>query len=294
MNTGSTDGAVGDRGESVAPPPLPFHSVNEQGVVTHLVACRGCGYVLKGFTLAQVCPECGWPVSESVQGTGLFHTPPAYLRTLRSAILIILISLMVDIFPTFAVVILDIINDNFKMRWDLQPYHIAAEAISFVSNLVTVWGFWRFTTPDPTLSRTEQRTSAYWVLRIATIVAALSGFIETISTVLGIANGTRATGFMETMESVLSVLVYVLTAAWLSAAMHFVSAIAERVPDAPLARHAKIMVWLTWVLMFPGMLACFAGPIACVIYFFVAMVRLRAHIGRVLTQQEVRVEAGSA
>jgi hypothetical protein len=64
--------------------------------------------------------------------------------------LIILIALLIDIVPTFSVVILDIINDYFTMRWELGGrLHAAADAISFVANVVTVYGFWRFTTPRP-------------------------------------------------------------------------------------------------------------------------------------------------
>lgn len=269
------------------PPSLPYRFVNEHGVVTQAVPCRSCGYNLLSFTLAQVCPECGWPVSRSVQGADLSYSPPTYLRTLRSSILVILIALLIDIVSTFGVVILDIINDYFTMRWELGALHAASDAISFVANVVTVWGFWRFTTPDPTLTREQQRTSAYWVLRIATIVAALSGFLETVFMTLSTASGQAASGFASTAMAILSVLVYVLTAAWISAAMYFISAIARRVPDPTLARHARTMVWLSWVLMFPGMLACFAGPIACIIYFFIALVRIRTHVGRVLAQQEV-------
>jgi hypothetical protein len=30
---------------------------------------------------------------------------------------------------------------------------------------------------------------------------------------------------------------------------------------------------------------CFAGPIACIIYFFIALIRIRTHVGRVLVEQ---------
>lgn len=286
----ATDGPVRQTDVASAaetPPSLPYRFVNEHGVVTQAVPCRGCGYNLLSFTLAQVCPECGWPVSRSVQGADLSYSPPTYLRTLRSSILIILIALLIDIVPTFSVVILDIINDYFTMRWELGALHAAADAISFLANVVTVYGFWRFTTPDPTLTREQQRTSAYWVLRIATIVAALSGFLDSAFMTLSAAGGQSFTGFANAAIGVLSFVVYVLTAAWISAAMYFISAIARRVPDPTLARHSKTMVWLSWVLMFPGMLACFAGPIACIIYFFIALVRIRTHVGRVLAQQEV-------
>jgi hypothetical protein len=195
------------------------------------------------------------------------------------------VALLVDVVSTFAVVVLDIINDNFSTAWNLEPLHMASEALSFVANVVTVWGFWRFTTPDPTLTRAEQRTSAYWILRIATIAAALSGFIETVLAVLARTGNYAPTGLLETLMVVLSVAVYVLTAAWISAAMHFVSALALRVPDPTLARRTKIMVWLTWVLMFPGMLACFMGPVACIVYIFIVLIQLREHIGNVLRQQ---------
>ena len=270
---------------SHTPPSLPYLFVNEHGVVTSDVACRGCGYSLRGFSLAQVCPECGWPVSRSVQGADLLHSPPAYVRTLRSSIQVILIALMVDIVSTFSVVIVDIINDYYRLNWELGALHVGSEAISFAANVVTVWGFWRFTTPDPTLSREQQRTSAYWVLRIATVVAALSGFIDTIFIVLEATGRAAPGGVVGAAISVFSFLVYVLTAAWISAAMRFISAIARRVPDPQLERHSKKMVWLSWVLMFPGMLACFAGPIACIIYFYIAMVRLRSHLARVLAEQ---------
>lgn len=279
-------GGGGSRELEQTPPSLPYRFVNERGVVTQAVACRSCGYNLLSFSLAQVCPECGWAVSQSVQGADLFHSPPGYLRTLRSSMVIILAALLVDVLSTFLVIILDIINDNFAMRWELGALHAGSDAISFVANVFTVWGFWRMTTPDPTLTRAQQRTSAYWVLRIATVVAALSGLLDTAFMTL-LATGTSApTGFTGMAMGVLSVVVYVLTAAWISAAMYFISSLARRVPDETLARHAKTMVWLSWVLMFPGMLACFAGPIACVVYFFIALVRMRTHVGRVLAAQE--------
>lgn len=276
------DGGIAAGG---TPPSLPYRFVNEQGVVTEAVPCRGCGYNLWGFSLAQVCPECGWAVSRSVQGSELRHSPPTYLRTLRTSILVILAALLVDIVSTFAVVIADVINDYYTMRWELGAAHVGSEAISFIANVVTVWGFWRFTTPDPTLTRSQQRTSAYWVLRLATITAALSGLLDTVFAVLAATKGLSASSVMGSATWVFSFLVYALTAAWISAAMHFVGEIAGRVPDVVLARHAKTMVWLSWVLMFPGMFACFMGPIACVIYFFIALVRIRAHVTRILAEQ---------
>lgn len=285
-------GGAGELDQS--PPSLPYRFVNARGVVTQPVACRSCGYNLLSFSLAQVCPECGWAVSQSVQGADLFHSPPGYLRTLRSSMLIILAALLVDVSAVFAFVIMEIVNDNFGMRWNLLPLHIASEAASFLANVVTVWGFWRFTTADPTLTRQEHRTSAYWVLRVATIAAALSSFIDGMYLVLTTAGVHAFTGFVGTAINALSIFGYVLVAAWISAAMYFISTIARRVPDLTLARHAKTMVWLSWVLMFPGMLACFAGPIACVVYFFIALVRMRAHIGRVLAAQEGASGAGSA
>lgn len=283
---GSTPGeAQPARDRGTTPPTLPYRGVNEHGVVTREVACRGCGYKLERFSLSQVCPECGWPVARSVQGEGLLHTPPTYLRTVRSSITIIIAALLVDVVSTFGVVILDIINDNFPTQWNLEPLHIASDALSFLANVVTVWGFWRFTTPDPTLSRAEQRTSAYWILRIATLTAAISGFVETVFAMLARTGNYTPAGIIEILMTVFGIAVYVLTAAWISAAMHFVSAMALRVPDPILARRTKVMVWLTWVLMFPGMLACFMGPIACVVYIFIVLIQLREHIGQILGQQ---------
>lgn len=287
-------GAPPAREGETTPPRLPYRGVNEHGVVTQEVACRGCGYNLQRFSLAQVCPECGWPVARSVQGEALLYTPPAYLRTVRSSITIIIAALMVDVVSTFGVVILDTINEMFSMQWNLEPLHIASHALSFLANVVTVWGFWRFTTPDPTLSRTEQRTSAYWILRIATVAAALGGFVETVFATLARAGTYTPTGVIEILMTVFGVAVYLLTAAWISAAMHFVSEIAVRVPDATLAYRTRVMVWLSWVLMLPGMLACFIGPIACVVYTFIALIQLREHIGQILRQQSETVDQALA
>lgn len=280
------------------PPPLPFHSVNEHGVVVKPVPCRGCGYVLQGFTLAQVCPECGWPVSRSVQDTTFRHSPPAYLRMLRACMGLILLTVTLDVIPTFSVVILDIIRDNFKVSFErisiagltitlgMDAIHIGAEAISTLAAAGTVWGFWRMTTPDPALSRRQQPTSAHWILRLATLSAAGTGLMSTVIALLQTTGNSPRIAHMVWVVGTLDVLVYVLTAAWISAAMAFFGMLAARIPDPTLARHCKTMIWLSWVLLFPGMLACFAGPIAAIIYVYIALVRLRSGIGRVLVEQD--------
>lgn len=58
-------------------------------IVTHDLACRRCGYSLRGLSLGTVCPECAAPVRLSLLGDFLAASDPSHVaRLLRGALLV--------------------------------------------------------------------------------------------------------------------------------------------------------------------------------------------------------------
>ena len=56
--------------------------VTPDGTVTADVACRRCGYNLRGLQIGGRCPDCAMPVGASVRGDDLVYADPAWIAKL--------------------------------------------------------------------------------------------------------------------------------------------------------------------------------------------------------------------
>src|SRR5438876_3717954 len=78
------------------PPPMP-EVTDDSGTVATDIACRKCGYNLRGLPISGRCPECGTPVGLSVKGDLLRFSDPGWLRALRRGVNFIIGAVVVAI-----------------------------------------------------------------------------------------------------------------------------------------------------------------------------------------------------
>src|SRR5688572_4870184 len=76
--------------------------VDQNGLVTADVPCRGCSYNLRGLSLGGRCPECGFPVGQSIHGNLLRYCEPAWVDRLARGVNLILWGILVWIVATIA------------------------------------------------------------------------------------------------------------------------------------------------------------------------------------------------
>lgn len=282
------------------PPPLPYTGVNDHGVVIASRACRGCGYDVRGLTMADACPECRWPVLRSVSDVMLVNSPSDHVRRLRVGVTTVIAAQLGGIAAGLG----GFIVGAALTRGNMGDSELMGTVASTLVSIVNLIGWWIFSTPDPALAADEQRTNSRRVLRslaIASFVAFLATLVVRLlyyggvipggnqmtitlgSTQIPIGSGVDlAMGGLGLLSLLLSMVVT-------SVAMAYTSNVCARIPDATLLRDTKRMVWLVWVLVF---VPCFGGLISFVLVL-IYLFQLRSRLTNVLAHQQVLGEVAT-
>lgn len=158
--------------------------------------CIRCTYDLVGLTSAGACPECGTPVAETLR-QGLFSGADlAYLRRIRRGLSLVLggictwLMLVIGSVVANAVVQFGMVSASPGGGFTVSPWMLVVQIIGtvaiFVSLMIVLWGYWRFTEPDPDRGPPGRRLepASRLVLRWATGVHAVAAFFSTASGVI--------------------------------------------------------------------------------------------------------------
>ncbi|MBI1190941.1 MAG: hypothetical protein GC200_09710 [Tepidisphaera sp.] len=62
-----------------------------------ILPCIGCGYDLRGLNPAGVCPECGRPVADTLDGNRLWRADPAWLKRVLNGLSLALLAMILSV-----------------------------------------------------------------------------------------------------------------------------------------------------------------------------------------------------
>ncbi len=208
--------------------------LDDHGGLAEDIACRKCGYNLRGLRTEGVCPECGTAVGRSLYGDFLRYCDPAWVKTLAKGMNWILAGIIIGVVTgctggagtAFG-----------SMRFARTP-DLTAWAIALPGTLVALIGYWLVTTRDPAHSDKEKVLSARRLVRVAQIVGLLAGpallLIRSIS--ITFAMGLGAVGSIVSLGGTIAIFVLARD-------------LALRIPDEKLARSTRGLMWVVTVVI---------------------------------------------
>jgi hypothetical protein len=281
--------------------------------------CSSCGYGLAGLAITDLCPECRWPVVRSLGGLSLAAVPPERVAALRVSLLIIVVAQFVEIASVFGHVAYGVVVGAAAAFNATLPvpatagmgFEVVVECVGILTSGATLLALWSLTRPDAAVPEGSPADRARRLLRCVACAALPLALLSSIAALFMLLGSPAAGAFASVIVDATDVLGYIFIAVVMSASGWFYATLAARMPvhaetppaprstpplahppvtpTAPvarpsrkpwtLAREARLLTWMSWVLLFPGLLTCFLGPITAVIWYLLLTIRLRAALG---------------
>ena len=235
----------------VAPPIAPQEpgtvavALDQDGRLAEDVACRHCGYNLRGLELAGRCPECEMAIEKTLHAFLLRFCDPVWLGRLRSGLML----LIVTIFAGLAVglilglSIMLLIGSTGETSLLLESAFLLLFAGIGAMQLIA---YWRITSPEPSPLHEENPLSARRIARVGLIISTASGLLG-----FALDPDTYSMGTMEMadapVQAGLAWSLYLLSTGLgligLFALFVYARSIALRFPADKLAKSTRLVMW---------------------------------------------------
>lgn len=230
-----------------AQPPAGLFDVG--GVIAIDLECKKCSYNLRGLRADGRCPECGTPIGLSTRGDFLRFSNPDWVDKVALGLKIILWMILVTVLVSAATI---------ALRAVAPP--LLGQGLSFLASLLSFYGVWLMTEPDPAGVGEDPNLTARKLVRLTLIVGlvgqALQIIIPSVST----------SGTFELLLTVLMLLASLVALAGEFAKFVYYERLALRIPEWAIAQRAK---WLRWayvitlgIAVVGGAVAALAGPMS--------------------------------
>ncbi len=257
--------------------------------------CVACGYPLRGLSSEGVCPECGTPVRESLQGMLLQHASRDYLRSLRVGVTIVMVGVIASIFTgILAEVGGSVIGaTGLTTRAGARSIAQATEAgLDLLTSIALFFGYVKLTEPDPRFVDGREPNGARKVVRVTAAIMIVTALVATaVAALAQLGVGTRglAVGNAGAIANAVAAPAEIVgTLAWIVGAiawvvqffamMQYVRWLASRVPDFRLATWSTRYMWLLPLLFTVGCVLLGLGPIVAFVLYWVHLYRLRRQL----------------
>ncbi len=202
--------------------------VGPDGVIVEDITCRRCGYNLRGLGENGRCPECGTAVGLSIHGDLLRFAEPAWVEKLARGMELILVGIVTGIVG-------GCVGGGISAAGTPQS-QAAGTLVILLSGLLSLVGAWILTTPDPSGIGEQRFVNARKVVR-AGLIAGLAG--QLINLVLP----DSRSGPLFALAIVAATVCGLAGAVGTYAQYLYIERLAERIPDARLARLARFLRW---------------------------------------------------
>lgn len=205
---------------------IPQSVIDETGTIISDMACRRCGYNLRGLNQQSRCPECNTPAGLSTQGDLLRFADPNWVDRLSRGCSFILWGTLATLLASFGVGCLMFIG--------LVPI---GQIVAFLASLISVYGAWLLTSPDPSGIGDDRYANARKIVRITLILGLASGFTN-----LGLQNlSLPLVAFVVLMS--LNTLAGLTSVVGEVAKYFYLRTLADRIPHPEYAARARLIAW---------------------------------------------------
>ncbi len=207
-------------------------SLDDQGRLTGDLACRSCGYNLRGIHASGECPECDTSVGRSVYGDSLQYCEPRWMKSVARGANLLLCAIVLNLFLRLALAVL-VSSVGLAAVVD----H-GATILMFVIVAIQAAGFWLATMPDPGLGRLETAYSSRRIARVALLTSIALNLATMLLGFLGTADQALLISILGI--SLVSIIMFVAGA---FALLNYGRSIALRIPDRKLASQTRVVMW---------------------------------------------------
>jgi hypothetical protein len=246
---------------------------------------------LKGIAIASACPECGMPVSGSLRGDMLEGSTPRYVQGLWLGALLAEISVPIMMIGWFLVIPAAIalagrsIESGGSAVAANKSVLVVQGMVSFVMAGVSLVGWWLLSQPDEGYAAGAKDIRARQTLRALVIIRAAGALLGLVvimvpavaaspfaaySGNIQVNSGNQAITIRNPvwwLAILLRTFFMIVFVVQFFVACRFLQALAERVPSARVAKHARRAAWAIPLGWTAGWIACGLGPLAALGYY---------------------------
>ena len=220
-------------------------ALDQDGRLAEDVACRHCGYNLRGLELAGRCPECEMAIEKTLHAFLLRFCDPVWLGRLRSGLtlLIAMIFAGLGVGFIFALTFILLIGGTGETSLLL----VSALFLLFAGiGCMQLIAYWRITSPEPSPLHEENPLSARRIARVGLILSTASGLLA-----FAFDPDTYSMGTMEMADAPVQAgfawTLYLLSTGsgliGLFALFVYARSIALRFPADNLAKSTRLVMW---------------------------------------------------
>ena len=151
--------------------------LDDQGRVRIDLACRSCGYNLRGAAADGGCPECGHAVDDALQDDRPEHSNPHWLSRVTLGANLFGIAALAAVALLFLFILFGILFSAPQLRPIKTIFIYINLALIVATIMLALTGTWLITLRDPTRHHIKRETNCRWIARIGLTAFAPIGYL---------------------------------------------------------------------------------------------------------------------